>query len=73
MPRVSNEYGVLDLNANENHSNASSSLLAFFKYSTARIVSFGTWQNLELAGRTADFLKLLLKAHYYPVYYIMAD
>ena len=31
MPRVSNEYGVLDLNANENHSNASSSLLAFIQ------------------------------------------
>ena len=27
-----------------------------FKYSTARIVSFGAWQNLELAGRTGDFV-----------------
>ena len=27
-----------------------------FKYSTVRIVSFGAWQNLELAGRTGDFV-----------------
>ena len=27
-----------------------------FKYSTACIVSFGTWQNLELAGRMGDFV-----------------
>ena len=26
------------------------------KYSTARIVSFGAWQNLELAGRMGDFV-----------------
>ena len=52
------------------------------KYSTVRIVRFGTWQTLELAGRTGDFVnrikiyffrKFLLKAHYYPAYYIMAD
>ena len=52
------------------------------KYSTVRIVSFGTWQTLELAGRTGDFVnrikiyffrKFLLKAHYYPAYYMMTD
>ena len=50
-----------------------------FNYSTARIVSFCAWQNSELPGRTSDFLKwikiffrkFLLKAHYYPAYYIM--
>ena len=26
------------------------------KYSTARIVSFGAWKHLELAGRTGDFV-----------------
>ena len=26
------------------------------KYVTVRIVSFGAWQNLELAGRTGDFV-----------------
>ena len=27
-----------------------------FKYSIARILSFGAWQNLELAGWTGDFV-----------------
>ena len=27
-----------------------------FKYSTVRIVGFGAWQNLELAGQTGDFV-----------------
>ena len=27
-----------------------------FKYSAVRIVSFGAWQNLDLAGRTGDFV-----------------
>ena len=27
-----------------------------FEYTTVRIVSFGAWQNFELAGRTGDFV-----------------
>ena len=53
-----------------------------FKYSTGLIVSFGAWQNSELAGRTGDFVSsikiyflrnFVLKARYYPAYYIMVD
>ena len=73
MPRVSNEYGVLDLNANENHSDTSSWLLAFIQILDSSHCKFWHLAKFRLAGRTGDFLKFLLKANYYPVYYIMAD
>ena len=57
MRRVSNEYGVLEVRMQTKiimrprpHYQRS------FKYPTARIVSFGAWQNLELACRMGDFV-----------------
>ena len=57
MPRVSDEYGVLEVKRQTKmilrplpHYQRS------FTYSTVRIVSFGAWQNLELVGQTGDFV-----------------
>ena len=54
-----------------------------FKYATARIVSFGAWENLELAGRIGDFLNLIKIYNFFEhycskplitlAYFIMAD
>ena len=78
-------YGILEVKCqvNENDSETSSSLLKrWFKYLTAPIVSFALAKIQNwLVGRV-DFVswvklylfrKFLLKAHYYPAYFIMTD
>ena len=58
MPRVSDEYGVLEVNANENDSETSSSLPAFIQILVSSHCKFWRLAKFRIGGSDGRFCKL---------------